>query len=125
MSSEILRVIGHLMKLPEAAKVSITHGACQRQVKMNCGIHAIEMAVSFAMEGDPSAARFSHELMRNHLRQCFENKSLDIFPIPKAKERITFIQHKGQTIFKIPKLWHKLIGQSSTKPKTAKKFKKV
>ena len=36
---------------------------CQRQVKLNCGIHAIAMAVSFAMGGDPSAARLSHELM--------------------------------------------------------------
>ena len=97
---------------------------CQRQVKLNCGIHAIAMAVSFAMGGDPSAARFSQELMRNHLRQCFENKSLDILPIPKAKERITLIQHKAPTNFKILKLWHKLDGKSPTKPKTAKKFKK-
>ena len=97
---------------------------CQRQVKLNCGIHAIAMAVSFAMAEDPSAARHSHELMRNHLRQCFENKRLDKFPLPKAKERITLIQHKAPTNFKIPKLWHKLDGKSPTKPKTAKKFKK-
>ena len=97
---------------------------CQRQVKLNCGIHAIAMAVSFAMGEDPSAARYSHELMRNHLRQCFENKRLDKFPLPKAKDRITLIQHKAPTNFKIPKLWHKLDGKSPTKPKTAKKFKK-
>ncbi len=42
--------------------------------------------VSFAMGDDPSAARYSHELMRNHLRQCFENKRLDKFPLPKAKD---------------------------------------
>ena len=123
ISKELHRVIGHLMKLKEATKVTITYGACQRQVKLNCGVHVIAMALCFAQGADPSTAQFSHALMRDHLRHCFEVQALTDFPPPQAKEKIVNVSGEGIVEFKVPKLWHKLVAISPPKPKS-KKLKK-
>ena len=115
ISTEQQRVIGHLMKLQEATKIKVTYAACQRQKKLNCGVHAIAMAVCFANGNDPSIARFSHELMRGHLGDYFENQMLEEFPPPKPKERIVSVKSHGTIEFKIPQLWHKLAIKSQSK----------
>ena len=75
----------------------------------------------FCPGADPSTAQFSHALMRDHLRHCFEVQALTDFPPPQAKEKIVNVSGEGIVEFKVPKLWHKLVAISPPKPKKLKK----
>ena len=104
------------MKLPEGSKVTVTYGECQGQAKLNCGANDIAMAVLFALEKDPSTARFSDELLRVHLRTCFADQELAAFPLPKAKYSMNIVQNLEKITFKVSRLWRRLLPVSPVAP---------
>ena len=68
----------------QAKSLKIISKPCQLQEGINdCGIFAIATALSIALGLDPSKLNYNQELMRNHLKSCFENKYLKMFPCLK------------------------------------------
>jgi len=121
-SDETLRLIGHLMKLKESDRVEVAVKRCQLQTKNNCGLHAIAMAVCFAVGVEPGTARFSHSQLRTYLIDCFSNQNLFVFPPPKKDEKVELVGLNQRQIIRIPKLWHDLIPAADQEKKT-KKFR--
>ena len=68
----------------QAKSLKIISKPCQLQKGINdCGVFAIATALSIASGMDPSKLNYNQELMRNHLKSCFENKYLKMFPCLK------------------------------------------
>ena len=108
------------MGLSEGTRLELSYGVCQKQKGLNCGVHAIAMAVCFALGHMISEARFSHELLRGHLVECYEKQNLSEFPKPTEKEKgkIAVTSRGTRLQIRIPKLWHKLVlGSSHPKKK--------
>ena len=106
LTEETQRVIGHLMGLSEGTRLELSYGVCQKQKGLNCGVHAIAMAVCFALGHMISEARFSHELLRGHLVECYEKQNLSEFPKPTEKEKgkIAVTGKETRLQIRIPKL---------------------
>ena len=59
----------------------------QQQNGVDCGCHAIAIAVEFLCEdGDPQA-KFDLDQMRSHLIQCFESENMERFPKSLKRQR--------------------------------------
>ena len=68
-----------------------------------------------------SEARFSHDLLRDHLFKCHERQRLSQFPEPKVKERSTVTGKEVRVQIRVPELLHKLLFASFEPAKKKKR----
>lgn len=110
MDNETYRLLGHLLHVAEDTRITIERVQCQLQQGLDCGLHAIAMAVAFVYNRDPGMSRFDPHRMRSHLLSCLENQKLSTFPEPLSMHNIktTKVINKTESIV-IPKLWHQRI----------------
>lgn len=82
--------------------VVLNYKDVQRQSKGNdCGLFAIAFATSLVNGLQPEEYVFDQKMMRSHLLQCFEKKSVTAFPVRKSRRKTAKARVRGTQQFDV------------------------
>ena len=98
-SSAVENTIAKLVHT-EAAMLTIKLIGCDQQNNTrDCGLFAIAKATELTFKGEPDTVRYANgDILRFHLIECLENRSMSIFP----RVRILDPRTKHCLVMKIP-----------------------
>ena len=81
LTKETKKQIASLLHLDKSTrKITIDVKPVHRQSGVDCGVHAIAIALALCLKVDPSSLKFDRREIRKHLWNCFENNRLEMFP---------------------------------------------
>lgn len=91
---QVLAVMSSLVR-SEDADMAYTIAPCQRQASgsNDCGLFAIVFATSLSFGEDPSTRLYDSQSCRNHLKRCYQEKLLSLFP--STPRKVTRTVEKG------------------------------
>lgn len=113
MDNETVRVMGHLLKLPEKTVIKVQHHVMQKQVgTVDCGLFAIFVAMCIVSGHEPSKlVTADQSSMRKHFKDCCTAGAIRPFPAAKRSPEWTTLHDREEVT--IPALWHVIRPQES------------
>ena len=80
-NTAVYTVASNLFNVGDSLSVVMVQMQKQAANSNNCGLFSIAVATALAFDHDPSKLQFVESEMRNHLKTCFEEGAMSMYPV--------------------------------------------
>ena len=80
-NTAVYTVASNLFNVGDNLSVVMVPMQKQAAYSNNCGLFSIAVATALAFECDPSKLEFIESEMHNHLKTCFEEGTMSMYPV--------------------------------------------